>query len=218
MKKLVLGLVAVLSAALLVSCASTKSSSIEADEGFDVFAEEDDGLLHLDYTPLNKVAEGTSCNKLKNVQIIANKDYSKPKPVDLYCDAPELVKFAGEECVKLSPNGDGNIRVIWLFDEPIDAASISTFTFNVAGLDVPEDNTWTWNIALMYNDKIAAGEHATAMYTGPMTLDGWTTTTIDLNKVEGLWNNSYKAKGEFLGIQLYYGGRDPIFIKDLEVK
>lgn len=218
MKKIALVLVATALVFSLMSCSKKKSSDSDIDADLSMFMEEDDGLLHLPYDSTGKIAKGNSCNKLKNVKIIANKDYSKPTPVDVFCDDPEIVKFAGEECVRLAPNGDGNIRVIWLFDKPVDAASLSTFTFSVAGLDVPADNTWTWNIALMYNNEITEGEHATAMYTGPMKTDGWSTTTINLASDEGLWGNSYKPEGQFLGIQVYYGGKDPIFIKDLEVK
>jgi len=216
MKKIVFAFASLALAFSMISCASTKAEDeIEAPEGLE-FVEEDDGLLHLDYDYIG-LAKGTSANKLKNVSIISNKDYSKATPLDIYCDEPEEVKFLGEKCVKVNSNGDGNIRTIWLFDKPIPADSISTFNFSVAGLDV--DNTWTWNIALLYNDTPAEGaEHASAMYTSLMSTTAWTDTSIDLPTNEGLWGNAYKASGEFIGIQIYYGGRDPIFIKDLEVK
>lgn len=217
MKKNVLAMAAIAVIFGLVSCASTESESevIEAPEGFEAEVE-DDGLLHLDYKYIG-IAKGTTANKLKNVNIYANKDYSKAVPLDIFCDDPEEVEFCGSKCVKLNSNGDGNIRVMWLFDKPIEAKSLKTFKFSVAGLDV--DNEWTWNIALMYNDSPAAGqEHGTAMYTSHMSTTAWTDTEIDLPTNEGLWGNAFKPEGEIIGIQLFYGGRDPIFIKDLEVK
>lgn len=221
MKKLALALASAALVFGMMSCASKAADdSLDAPEGFDLFEEEDDGLLHLEYDYVGQ-ADGKSCTELPACQIITNKDYSKPNPVDIFCDAPEVVKFAGEKCVRIPSNGDGNIRVIWLFDEPIDAASVSTFSFSCAGLDIPLDNTWTANIALMYNDDITSGEHATAMYPVAAALDGFITKTIDLNSqegVDGLWGNGYKPAGEFLGIQIYYGGRDPLFIKDLILK
>ena len=218
MKKIALALTAAALVFSMVSCASKEAEDEElsAPEGFE-FEEEDDGLLHLEYDYIG-MAKGSSYTKLPACQIITNKDYSKATPVDIYCDAPEEVKFAGEKCVRIPSNGDGNIRVIWLFDEPVDAASVSTFSFSCAGLDIPLDNTWTANIALMYNNDITSGEHATAMYPVAAALDGFITKTIDLKSaegVEGLWGNGYKPEGKFLGIQIYYGGRDPLFIKDL---
>ena len=220
MKKIVLAIASVALALSLVSCASTKAEDegIAAPEGFE--AQEDDGLLHLEYKYIGQ-AKGSTCTKIPAAQIITNKDYSKPKPVDIYCDAPEEVEFLGQKCVKIPSNGDGNIRVIWLFDKPIDAASVSSFSFSCAGLDIPMDNTWTANIALMYNNDITSGEHATAMYPIAAGLDEFLTRTYDLNSAEGkegLWGNGYKPEGQFMGIQIYYGGRDPLFIKDLILK
>ena len=216
MKKIVMALASLALVFGIVSCASTKADDgIDAPEGFE-FEQEDDGLLHLDYKYIG-TAKGTTANKLKNVTIISNKDYSKAVPLDIYCDEPEEPEFLGKKCVKVNSNGDGNIRTIWLFDKPIPANSISTFKFSVAGLDV--DNNWTWNIALLYNDTPADGaEHASAMYTGNMSTTEWTETVIDLPTNEGLWGNAYKPEGEFIGIQMFYGGRDPIFIKDIEIK
>lgn len=223
MKKLALTLAAAALVLSLSSCASKEAEEeeLEAPEGLELFAEEDDGLLHLDYDYVG-TADGTSCTNLPaKASLIVKKDYSKAKPVDLFCDDPELVKFAGETAVKIPANGDGNIRVIWLFDEPIDAASVSEFSFSIGGLDIPYDNTWTANIALMYNNDITSGEHATAMYPVAAAIDGYLTRTYDLNSEEGkegLWGNGYKPEGKFMGIQIYYGGRDPIFIKDLSLK
>lgn len=206
----------------LFSCASKQAEDevVEAPEGFDFLEEEDDGLLHLEYKYIGQ-AKGSTCTKIPACKVITNKDYSKPTPVDIFCDEAEEVEFCGEKCVKIPSNGDGNIRVIWLFDEPIDAASVSTFSFSCAGLDIPMDNTWTANIALMYNNDITSGEHATAMYPIAAGLDTFLTRTYDLNSQEGkdgLWGNGYKPEGQFLGIQIYYGGRDPLFIKDLILK
>ena len=220
MKKIVLAIASVALALSLVSCASTKAEDevIEAPEGME--AQEDDGLLHLEYKYIGQ-AKGSTCTKIPASKIITNKDYSKPTPVDIYCDAPEEVEFLGQKCVRIPSNGDGNIRVIWLFDKPIDAASVSSFSFSCAGLDIPMDNTWTANIALMYNNDITSGEHATAMYPIAAGLDEFLTRTYDLNSAEGkegLWGNGYKPEGQFMGIQIYYGGRDPLFIKDLILK
>lgn len=223
MKKIALVLASTALLFGLVSCASKGAADddLGAPEGLDIFAEEDDGLLHLEYEYVGQ-ADATSCaDLLAPAKLITNKDYSKATPVDIYCDAPELVKFAGETAVKIPSNGDGNIRAIWLFDEPVDAASLSTFQFACAGLDIPLDNTWTANIALMYNNAITEGEHATAMYPVAAALDGFITKTIDLNSqegIDGLWGNGFKPEGQILGIQLYYGGRDPIFIKDIILK
>ncbi|MCQ2592892.1 MAG: hypothetical protein MJ188_08930 [Treponema sp.] len=218
MKKIVLALASAAVLFSMVSCASkdVEDSDLEAPEGFEMEVE-DDGLLHLEYKYLG-MADGSTCTSIPAAQVITNKDYSKPHPVDIYCDAPEYVEFAGEKCVKIPSNGDGNIRVIWLFDEPVPADSVTRFAFSCAGLDIPLDNTWTANIALMYNNDITAGEHATAMYPLAAALDGFITKDIDLTSEEGiagLWGNGFKPEGEFLGIQIYYGGRDPIFIKDL---
>lgn len=222
MKKLALVLASAALVFGMVSCASNstaKADELEAPEGFEVF-DTDDGLLHLDYKYVG-VAKGSTCTNIPKCKIITNKDYSKPTPVDLFCDEPEEVVFCGEKCVKIPSNGDGNIRVIWLFDKPIDAASVSKFSFTIGGLDIPLDNTWTANIALMYNDDITSGEHGTAMYPVAAALDGFLTREYDLNSdagKEGLWGNGYKPQGQFLGIQIYYGGRDPIFVKNITLK
>lgn len=221
MKKLGLVLAGAALVLGLVSCASKAASSeeLEAPEGFDLFAEEDD-LLHLEYKYIGQ-ADAKTCTEIPAATLTTKKDYSKATPVDIFCDDPEYVEFAGEKCVKIPSNGDGNIRVMWLFKKPVDASTLSTFQFSCAGLDIPLDNTWSANIALMYDDEITSGEHGTAMYPVAAALDGFITKTIDLNSEEGiagLWGNGFKADQKIKGIQLYYGGRDPIFIKDIVLK
>ena len=102
MKKIALVLASTALLFGLVSCASKDAADddLGAPEGLDIFAEEDDGLLHLEYEYVGQ-ADATSCaDLLAPAKLITNKDYSKATPVDIYCDAPELVKFAGETAVK----------------------------------------------------------------------------------------------------------------------
>ena len=222
MKKIAVVLAATVLVFISMSCTKKEAKTEDLPDDMSMFMteeEEDDGLLHLEYEYVG-VAQGDSYTNLPvSCKIIANKDYSKPTPVDVYCgDEPAIVKFAGEECVMLSPNADGAIRVIWLFDSPIDASSVSKLKFSVGGHDVPPEDVVSWNIALLYNDEITEGEHSSVMYIGPMTIDGFTTTEIDLATGNCVWGNAYKPEGQFFGIQIYCGGKDPIFIKDLELK
>lgn len=217
MKKMAL---VVASAALvlgLVSCASNKEvdevEDLGAPEGLELFIEESDGPVWEDSE--NKLSSETG-NTLKadtgvGVTLVVDKDVSK-NGIEVKGGTVEAVKYLGEECLKITPNFNPEIRFAFVFDEPVSAGDFKGMTYSIAGF---EGGIGSFNVGVMY-EEMQGTEHMASFYLGETLVDEWSEYEFILAEDEQ-WGSNYSADKKIIAIQLWSGDKGPIFLKDVSL-
>lgn len=222
MKKI--GLVLATSALVfgLVSCASkgaAASDSLESPDLSFLDTTESEGPTWED---TNIKVTGDTCNTLAadtgvGVTIVVDKDISKGG-IDVKGASVEVVKFLGEECLKVTANYNPEIRVAFVFDEPISLEAFSKIKFEVAGgSDDGNGGFGVYNCGVMYAEKDGnGGEFPMCFYGTDCSSTEWLGGEWDL-VTEGQWGSSLDKSKKVQAIQFWSPIKGPLMIKGLSL-
>lgn len=157
---------------------------------------------------------GNNLSAFGNVTVSVDKDYSKKKPAELKKATVEETVYLDEKCVKATKNSKGEIRLAFMFDEPVPATDLKFIKYSIAGFDGYSGH---YNIGVMYEEMGANNEHSMSCYTSSsVKKDEWTTWTFDL-KWDEVWNKNFDPKKKVIGIQLWTNATKEAYIKDVEL-
>jgi len=222
MKKIALALASAALVFGLVSCASkaaTTDEEIGAPEGLELLTEETEGPTWED---TGKKVTGNSCNTLAadtgvGVTIVVDKDISKDG-IEVKGASVEIVKYLGEECLKVTPNYNPEIRVSFVFDEPISLEAFSKIAFEVAaGSDDGNGGFGVYNCGVMYAERTSAGgEYPMCFYGTDCSSSEWLGGAWDLVE-EGQWGSSLDKSKKVQAIQFWSPIKGPLMIKGLSL-
>lgn len=214
MKKIVM---AVTAAALVFAAVSCSKKEAKADdsipEGLEMFLAEDDGKPQWEST--GEKLTGNSCNTLASdtgvgITIVVDKDVSKGG-TDLQGADVEVVTYLGEKCLKVTPNYNPEIRIAFVFDEPITTEEFKGIKFATAGFT---GGGGAYNCGIMYAEGNGGAEFPMSFYFDEIKTDEW--VTVDANFVENeQWGNNYAPDKKIQAVQFWSGDKGPLFIKGL---
>lgn len=162
-----------------------------------------------------KSTSGNKLGTLGNVTVSADMDYSKRKPLKLSKAVVEEVNFQDETCVKVTKNNMGEIRLSFMFDEPVPVGKLKKISYSIAGFEGYKGH---YNIGVMYEDMDkGTGEHVISCYSSDYILkDEWTDWKFDLLKEE-LWHHNFNADRKIIGIQLWTNSAKQVYITNVEL-
>ncbi|MCR4736473.1 MAG: hypothetical protein K5829_15865 [Treponema sp.] len=210
MKKIVLALA---SAALVFGMVSCASNDVEEDEAdFSMFVEEEEAPA---WTATGEKLTGNSCNTLAadtgvGVTIVVDKDVSKGGK-ELQGAEVEVVEYLGEKCLKVTPNFNPEIRISFVFDEPITTEAFSGIKFACAGFD---GGAGAYNCGLMYAEGDGGAEFPMSFYMTDISSSEWIECNANLVANEQ-WGNRYSPSKKIQAVQFWSGDKGPLFIKGL---
>ena len=220
MKKIALALATVALVFSFASCSKkdkAQTAEVGVPEGLEMFAEESDGPT---WEATGEKLTGNSCNTLAadtgvGVKIVVDKDMSKDG-VELQGADVEVVEYLGEKCLKVSPNYNPEIRVAFVFDEPITLEAFSKIKFDVAaGSDDGNGGFGVYNCGVMYADgRPEGGEYPLAFFGTDCSSEEWKGGEWDL-ETEGQWGSSVDKTRKVQAIQFWSGIKGPLMIKNL---
>ena len=219
MKKIVLTLASAALVFAMVSCASKQADDDLGTPDLSFLEVEEDGSIA--YTELNEKVTGDSYNSLKadtgvGVSIIVDKDLSKDPAKAVQGASVEAVEYLGEKCLRVTPNYNPEIRLMYWFDEPITMEKFTTFTFDVAGY---EGGYGAYNFALVYEEgkNPSSGEWAMSFYLNEIKADQWSSYSFDLVNDEQ-WGKNFDPSKHVVGLQYWSGDKGPLYIKNVGLK
>jgi len=210
MKKIVLALA---SAALVFGMVSCASNDVEEDEAdFSMFVEEEEAPT---WTATGEKLTGDSCNTLAadtgvGVTIVVDKDVSKGG-TEVQGAEVEVVEYLGEKCLKVTPNFNPEIRIAFVFDEPITTEAFSGIKFQCAGFD---GGPGAYNCGLMYAEGNGGAEFPMSFYMTDISSTEWIDFSANLVADEQ-WGKNYDPAKKIQAIQFWSGDKGPLFIKGL---
>lgn len=216
MKKVLVSIASLALVFGIMSCASTgteESDDLAMPEDMAMFQSEDTGLP---YVSTGEKLTNDSCNTLSSiapVEIVVDKDVSKDPAVEVQGASVEVVELFGEKCLKVTPNYNPEIRIAFLFKEPVSAANLKTIKFSVCGFD---GGAGAYNCGLMYKEMNGA-EHNASFYLSDISSEYWTDFTGDL-VLDEQWGNKFNAEKEIIAIQFWSGDKGPLFIKGISLE
>ena len=159
-------------------------------------------------------SSGNKLGSLGNVTISVDKDYSKKNPATLKGATVEEVEYLNEKCVKATKNKNGELRLAFMFDEPVPATDLKYLQYSIAGFDGYSGH---YNIGVMYED-MKSTEHNMSCYTSQyVKKDEWSTWTFDL-KWDEVWNKNFSPDKKIIGIQFWSNATSVIYLKDIELQ
>ena len=210
MKKIVLALASVALVFGMVSCAS-KQAEDEAD--FSMFVEEDEGPT---WEATGEKLTNDACNTLAadtgvGVTIVVDKDMSKASNPVLQGAEVEIVTYLGEKCLKVTPNYNPEIRISFVFDQPITTEQFKGIKFACAGFD---GGAGAYNCGLMYAKGDGGAEYPMSFYMTDISSTEWIECNANL-KTDEQWGNRWAPDKEIQAIQFWSGDKGPLFIKGL---
>lgn len=218
MKKIVLALAAVAFVFAATSC-SKKEAADEIPADMAEFVTEDSAeepawtatgdALDTCYT--------LSADLGQDVTVVVDKDISKDG-VDVQGGDAEVVEYLGEKCIKVTKNYNNEIRVAFVFAEPVDLSAFSKIKFDVAaGSDDGNGGFGVYNCGVMYADgRPDGGEYPLCFYGTDCSSSEWLGGEWDLES-EGQWGSSLDKTRKVQAIQFWSGITGPLFIKGLSL-
>lgn len=148
------------------------------------------------------------------VQISVDKDYSKKNPPTLKGATVEETEYLGEKCIKATKNRNGELRLAFMFNEPVPATDLKYIKYSIAGMDGFSGH---YNIGVMY-EEMKGSEHNMSCYTSKyVKTDEWSTWTFDL-KWDEVWNKNFSPDKKIIGIQFWTNLSPQIYLKDVELQ
>lgn len=219
MKKIIFCLLLATLAICTVSAKANKkknsTSKIEPPPGFELFM---DVEKPVPATALKEKVTSSSFNTLQKdtgtkVSLVIDKDWSKEEPEDLMGGNITVVEVYGQKCLKITPNYNPEIRFAYIFEKPITLKDINHMKFSLCGMDGVEGS---YNIALLYEEMALNGEHVLSCYSKEISRNEWSTFNLDL-KADEIWGSHFSNTKKIIGIQLWSGSKDPLFIKDVSL-
>ena len=209
MKKIVLALASAALVFGMVSCASTQA---EDESDFSMFVDEDDGPT---WTATGEKLTNDACNTLAadtgvGVTIVVDKDISKGGK-ELQGAEVEIVEYLGEKCLKVTPNYNPEIRIAFVFDEPITTEKFSGIKFACAGFD---GGAGAYNCGMMYAEGDGGAEFPMSFYMTDISSSQWIECNANFVADEQ-WGNRYSGSKKIQAIQFWSGDKGPLFIKGL---
>lgn len=161
-----------------------------------------------------KSTSGNNLASLGNVTISVDKDYSKKTPAALKGATVEETEYLGEKCVKATKNSKGELRLSFMFDEPVPASDLKFLKYSIAGFKGYDGH---YNIGVMYED-MGGAEHKMSCYTSKyVKKDEWSTWTYDL-KWDEVWGKNFDPSRKIIGIQFWSNMTSTVYLKDIELQ